>query len=145
MGLAFVAWTRVTTWQRVALRNLPQFADFLAVRQTKDFKLRENFESWADAAHDRFMESRGMTSHDEEEQHSKHFRDGVRRDTGLEPTPAEVDDIVGMLRQRGVLPIPPALIDSTRHSLTAPVSDGAEQTRLVWHRLWLLFVAVGKS
>lgn len=117
MGIAFVAWTRVTTWQRLAFRNLPQFADFLAVRQTKDFQLRESFESWADAAHDRFMESRGMSPCDEEEQHLKHFRHCVRRDTGLEPTPAEVDDLVGMLRQRGVLPIPPSLIESARQRL----------------------------
>ena len=117
MGLAFVAWTRVTTWRRLAFRNLPQFADFLAVRQTKDFQLRENFESWADAAHDRFMESRGMTPCDEEQQHLKHFRDCVRRDTGLEPTPAEIDDLVGMLRQRGVLPFPPSLIEGARQRL----------------------------
>ena len=117
MGLAFVAWTRVTTWRRLAFRNLPPFADFLAARLTKDFQLRENFESWADAAHDRFMESRGMTSGDEEKQHLKHFRDCVRLDTGLEPTPAEVDDLIAMLRQRGVLPIPPSLIESVRQRL----------------------------
>jgi hypothetical protein len=117
MGLAFVAWTRVTTWRRLAFRNLPPFADFLAARQTKEFQLRENFESWADAAHDCFMEARGMTPSDEEEQHLSHFRHCLRRDTGLAPTPAEEDDLVGMLRQRGVLPIPPSLIESARQRL----------------------------
>ena len=57
----------------------------------------------------------------------KHFRDGVRRDTGLELTSVEVDDILGMLRQRGVLPIPRALIESTRQRLGGTDKIGMAQ------------------
>ena len=41
LGLAFVAWTRVTTFTKLAFRSLPSLQDFYAVRQNQDFKYRE--------------------------------------------------------------------------------------------------------
>ena len=43
-----MGWTRATSWARMAFRHLPAFGDFLAVRATKEFKLRTDFELWAD-------------------------------------------------------------------------------------------------
>ena len=64
-GLAFVAWTRVTKWRRIAFRNLPSFETFLLARRTNDSKLRMDFEASADAAHDRYMEAHGIDAAEE--------------------------------------------------------------------------------
>ena len=45
MGLAFVAWTRSTSWERMAFVSLPPLEDFLAVRFSKEFRARESFEA----------------------------------------------------------------------------------------------------
>ena len=49
LGLAFVAWTRATSWSRVGFHKLPPFADFLAARLTREFSARADFEQKADA------------------------------------------------------------------------------------------------
>jgi hypothetical protein len=49
MGLAFVAWTRTASWERMAFLSLPPLEDFLAVRFSKEFRARESFEAWAEA------------------------------------------------------------------------------------------------
>ena len=47
-GLAFVGWTRVTKWSRMAFCELPPLGDYLSVRLHDGFKLREQFEARAD-------------------------------------------------------------------------------------------------
>ena len=52
MGLAFVAWTRVTAWDRMACMALPPIEDWWAARFSKEFRAREACASWADQCHD---------------------------------------------------------------------------------------------
>ena len=54
-GLAFVAWTRTESFDRLAFKSLPGLLDFLECRQHKDFKQREHFELEACKKHDFFM------------------------------------------------------------------------------------------
>ena len=54
-GVAFVAWTRVTDWERMGFRNLPCFGDFLQARATKVFAARERFETRSDRLHEQTM------------------------------------------------------------------------------------------
>ena len=61
LGLAFVAWTRATTWAKMAFHKLPRFEDFLSARLTKEFEARSAFESKADTLFAAFLQRRGMT------------------------------------------------------------------------------------
>jgi hypothetical protein len=72
-GLAFVAWTRTESFDRLAFKSLPRLLDFFECRQKKDFKLRENFELEASKKHDLYL-SRvyGLTPLQEVEQHYAH-------------------------------------------------------------------------
>ena len=79
-GLAFVGWTRVTKWARMAFVALPPLGDFYAVRLTKGFQQREQFEACADDAHDLFMESRGVSKHDEIAAHVDHLRHSLQEE-----------------------------------------------------------------
>ena len=73
MGLAFVAWTRVTTFDRLAFRHLPPLHAFYAVRQSGDFKERERFEIQAADQHkDHLMRTKQMSLEDELQQHVEH-------------------------------------------------------------------------
>ena len=51
-GLAFVAFTRVTDWERMGFRCLPPLSDFLAVCSSKLFSARQKFEVEMDVLHD---------------------------------------------------------------------------------------------
>ena len=77
-GLAFVGWTRVTKWSRMAFCELPALGDFLAVRLNAGFKLREDFEARVDAAHDEFMQERSLGGEAEVLAHLKHFTEILR-------------------------------------------------------------------
>jgi hypothetical protein len=77
-GLAFVGWTRVTKWSRMAFCELPALGDFLAVRLNTGFKLREDFEARADTAHDAFMLERGLGYALEVLAHLNHFTESLR-------------------------------------------------------------------
>ena len=48
LGLAFVAWTRATRWEKMAFHKLPLLEDFVAARLTRDFASRSAFENNAD-------------------------------------------------------------------------------------------------
>ena len=107
-GLAFVAWTRATEWPKMAIRSLPSLGDFLAVRQTADFKRRAFFETWADEAHDKYLrEERGIDEKTMVERHIAHFKAHVRDSEQREASPHEVDDLKAMLAVRGVREISP--------------------------------------
>ena len=60
-GVAFVAWTRATSWPRVAFRALPPLSSFLDIRKRPDFLRRAEFEKWADEQHDATMNKHGVT------------------------------------------------------------------------------------
>lgn len=60
-GVAFVAWTRATSWPRVAFRELPKLSSFLDIRKRPDFLRRAEFEKWADEQHDATMKEHGVT------------------------------------------------------------------------------------
>ena len=104
-GVAFVGWTRVTSWDRAAFCNLPTLGDFLAVRLTAAFKHREEFESTADARHEEFLRARGKPPDWEVTEHLAHLQRILRAQEHREPLPAEEEDIRSMLRQRGVAPV----------------------------------------
>ena len=73
-GLAFVGWTRATTWERVAFQSLPPLEDFIAVRMHQAFKAREDFEAAADELHDAFLRKRGITEDMQIRAHPEHLK-----------------------------------------------------------------------
>ena len=113
-GLAFVGWTRVTKWSRMAFCELPALGDFLAVRLHAGFKLREDFEARADAAHDEFMQERSLGGEDEVLAHLKHFAKILRTDEAREPSAEEIADVRHMLAQRGVRAIPDSVMQEAK-------------------------------
>ena len=104
-GLAFVGWTRVTKWSRMAFCELPALVDFLAVRLHAGFKVREDFEARADVAHDAFLQQRNLGGEAEVLAHLKHFTKILRIEEKREPSAEEIADVRHMLSQRGVRPI----------------------------------------
>ena len=73
-GLPFVAFTRVTDFDRLAFAGVPPLGDFLAMRGSKVFLEREKFEESNDDFHDVFMRSSGLGSaQDEAEAHVREF------------------------------------------------------------------------
>ena len=61
LGLAFVAWTRATRWEKMAFHKLPPLAEFVAARLTREFAARSAFESNADDLAVAFLRHRGMS------------------------------------------------------------------------------------
>ena len=74
MGLAFVAWTRTTAWKRMAFAALPPIEDFLAVRFSREFRAREDFEVWGDQLHDALLAARGIDEGEHIQKHQHHLR-----------------------------------------------------------------------
>ena len=105
LGLAFVGWTRATSWSKVAFQSLPPLEEFLAVRMTKDFQMREVFETQADALHDAFFYRRGITEKAQFEGHSDHLHATLQRTEAREATADELRDLEVMLQQHGVAPV----------------------------------------
>ena len=120
-GLAFVGWTRVTKWSRMAFCQLPPLGDFFAVRLTAGFRLREEFEAKADAAHDDFMQRRRLGGEDEVQAHLAHFTKFLHTHEARQPSAEEVADVRHMLAQRGVRPLPDSVMQEARrrHGTTA--------------------------
>ena len=104
-GLAFVGWTRATTWERVAFHGLPALEEFLAVRQTKDFKVRGDFETHADLLYDNFLHKLGHSEEQQIRDHKNHLDCVLMEQQKRHATDAELDDLEAMLRKRGVAPV----------------------------------------
>ena len=104
-GLAFVGWTRATTWARVAFQSLPPLEDFIAVRLQQAFKARAEFEASADKLHDSFLHRRGITEDMQIQAHQKHLKHFLMEREGRPATDSEVGDIAFMLKQCGVAPV----------------------------------------
>ena len=105
VGWAFVAWTRATSWKRVAFRSLPPVDDFLAVRQRKEFQARSLFEAKADSLHDLFLREAGISAEDHLQAHRQHFAEGLWAREQRTPDSHEIEDLGAMLSHRGVLPV----------------------------------------
>jgi hypothetical protein len=105
LGLAFVAWTRATTWKKVAFQSLPPLEEFVAVRLSREFQLRADFETKADDLHDAFLESRGITHDRQLEAHLEHLEQHMQTKFQRHASKDERDDIRLMLEQRGVKPV----------------------------------------
>ena len=105
VGWAFVAWTRATSWKRVAFRSLPPVDDFLAVRQRKEFHARSLFEAKADSLHDLFLRDAGISAEDHLQAHRQHFAEGLWAREQRTPDSHEIEDLAAMLSHRGVLPV----------------------------------------
>jgi hypothetical protein len=94
-GLAFVGWTRATTWAKTAFQSLPPLADFIKIRSQPEFKIRSKFETEADALHDAFMALQS---------HLKSKEDRLA-------TQDELQDITTMLQKRGVAPLSDSILE----------------------------------
>ena len=105
LGMAFVAWTRATSWSRVGFHKLPPFADFLAARLTREFSARADFEHKADALFVKLLERRGMSAEALVAQHEKDLQATTLAKEGRHPTNAEVTDLRAMLSAVGVAPV----------------------------------------
>ena len=105
MGLAFVAWTRVTSWDRMAFVALPPIEDFLAARFSNEFRAREAFESWADQCHDALLVARGIDEGEHIQHHQRHLQASLRARLKRDATQEELDDVKQMLLCRGVAPV----------------------------------------
>ena len=104
-GLAFVGWTRATTWGRVAFHGLPALEEFLAVRQTKDFKVRGEFETHADLMYDNFLDKLGHSEEQQIHDHKEHLDSVIMEEHNRHATDTEFADLETMLRKRGVAPV----------------------------------------
>ena len=71
------------------------------------------FESSADAAHDTFMQARGIDAAEELRRHAAHMKQSLARDL----LPHERKDLKKMLSQRGVAPVPKSVEDSAAKRL----------------------------
>ena len=96
-GLAFVCWTRATTWEKVVFQNLPPIEHFLAVRMQSDFKARTVFEAEADKLHDELLLRHGITESAHIADHQEHLKRVIKARDGRAATQAEVDDVASML------------------------------------------------
>lgn len=96
-GLAFVAWTRTESFDRLAFKSLPSLLHFFECRQHKDFKLREKFELEASKKHDlHLLNVYGLTPMQEVEQHYAHTEQMIGRPL-LDEEKSEIK--VALLRQ----------------------------------------------
>ena len=96
-GLAFVAWTRATIWERVAFHALPA--------QTNDFKVRGEFETLADLLYDNFLLKLGHSEEQQIRDHKNHLDRVLMEQQKRPATDGELDDLEAMLRKRGVAPV----------------------------------------
>ena len=116
-GLAFVAFTRVQTWERLAFQNLPAFGDFLQILASKQFQARAAFELEADRRHEVFLdEKHGITAEQEVQLHVEHCQ-RVALAAGRTVQPAEEADLRHMLQLRGTMPLPPEVLAAAQHLL----------------------------
>jgi hypothetical protein len=100
-GLAFVAWTRTESFDRLAFRDLPPLLDFFECRQHKDFKQREKFELQATKKHEAYALSQGVTQEQEIQQRYAY----TERKKGSPLCEDEKQDIKTILTRQGTQPL----------------------------------------
>ena len=92
-GLAFVGWTRATTWENVVFQRLPPIEDFLAIRMQPDFKARSAFEAEADKLFDEFLLRHGVTESAHIAAHQNHLQRVIQARDKRAATQEELDDL----------------------------------------------------
>ena len=125
-GCAFVAWTRAQSLDQWACWKLPDFASFLAARDTRGFKARAAFEERSDAMHEKTLRQRGISPAEEVEAHIRHF-ERQRAAEGEPTTTADVADIRDMLAIRGVRDVPPDVAELAAQFRSKPRAPAGKQ------------------
>jgi len=97
-GWLFVALTRATSGDRVAIRGLPGLEEFVKVREDTVFRWRERAEVRFDEQHEAFMNGRGISREVEVEMHMAALP--------VETTEAERERVMDDLARRGMREIP---------------------------------------
>ena len=110
-GLAFVGWTRATTWDKVAFQSLPPLADFVKIRSQPEFKIRSAFETEADTLHDAFMARRGVVEEAHIHAHHQHLQNLMKSKEERPATQDELQDLTTMLQKRGVAPLSDSILE----------------------------------
>ena len=105
MGLAFVAWTRATSWARMAFHKLPRVEDFIAARLSREFEARSAFEQRADSMFASFLERRGTSVDALLAAHEQDLTARTQNLYGRLPTEEELMDLRAMLSTTGVAPV----------------------------------------
>ena len=106
LGLAFAARARAASWGRMAVHELPQFADFLAVRLTRGFSARAEFAQQADAMSLELLERRGMSHEALLAEHARNLEAQILAQGGRGPTDVpDIADMRAMLSAAAVAPL----------------------------------------
>ena len=74
LGLAFVAWTRATQWEKRAFHKLPRLEHSVAARLTREFAATGAFEKNADDLDVKFLQRRGLSVESLVGAHLMHFK-----------------------------------------------------------------------
>ena len=105
-GLAYVAFTRVTSLAGFACRDLPPIEAFLQCRKHEHHLMRERYEVKMDELHEKFTMAIGITPDGEVDLHMGHLEKQSLLKKGRPPTDEEREERNQMLRRRGILPLP---------------------------------------
>ena len=84
---------------------MPALEEFLTVRQTKDFRVRSEFETQADLLHDNFLHELGHSEEQQIRDHKEHLDSVIMEEHNRHATDTEFADLETMLRKRGVAPV----------------------------------------
>ena len=108
LGLAFVAWTRVTCFERLAFKCLPDLPAFYTLRKSPDFKCREIFEAQTAQRHKEYlMRTKSIGLEDELQLHVQRWE----QNEGRSMEPCHVKDLREKLFQDGLLQPDQATLD----------------------------------
>ena len=104
-GLAFVGFSRVTDFSKIAFKYVPDYWSFQAMAETDLFRWRSALEKRLDTLHDQTAAVLfdGKASVKDDVARHRAWSEGLRRS---KLTEAEVADLTHMLSLRGVLPQP---------------------------------------
>ena len=104
-GLAFVGFSRVTDFSKMAFKYVPDYWSFQAMAETDLFRWRSALEKRLDTLHDQTAAVLfdGKASVKDDVARHRAWSEGLRR---RKLTEAEVADLTHMLSLRGVLPQP---------------------------------------
>ena len=123
-GLAFVAWTRTESFDRLAFRRLPSLLQFFECRQHKDFKQRETFELEASKRHAAYLlKQYGITPEQEVEEHYVH----TEKKKGTLLSEEEKFAIKSALRMQGMQPLSRELEEWIALSEGAPAGSTLQE------------------
>ena len=104
-GLAFVGFSRVTDFSKMAFKNVPDYWTFQSMVETDMFRWRSDLERRLDELHDRTaaIAFQGKSSINDDVQRHQAWTESL---TGSKMTEEALADLTHMLCVRGVLPQP---------------------------------------